>query len=91
VSGSDSREGWPLLTVETDVNGDSKRTNDRDPSLVGLLHSSCQYNRCQVSSLIFLFKHYYPEILLSKRPGDPVAYISVGSAAYSYVEILKYK
>ncbi len=51
VSGSDSRKGWPLLTVETDVSGDSKRTNDR--AQVGLLHSSCQYNRCQVSSVIF--------------------------------------
>ncbi len=23
----ETREGWPLLTVETEVNGDSKRTN----------------------------------------------------------------
>jgi hypothetical protein len=28
---------WPLLTVETDVNGDSKSTNERCPSLVGSL------------------------------------------------------
>jgi hypothetical protein len=27
--------GGPLLTVETDVNGDSKSTNQRGPSLVG--------------------------------------------------------
>ncbi len=26
--------GWPLLTVETDANGDSKRTNERGPFLV---------------------------------------------------------
>jgi hypothetical protein len=26
-------EGWPLLTVETEVNGDSKSTNERGPSL----------------------------------------------------------
>ncbi len=25
---------WPLLTVETEVNGDSKSTNERGPSLV---------------------------------------------------------
>ncbi len=25
----ETREGWPLLTVETEVNGDSKRTNER--------------------------------------------------------------
>ncbi len=30
----ESREVWPLLTVETDVNGESKSTNERDPSLV---------------------------------------------------------
>jgi hypothetical protein len=31
------REGWPLLTVETKKNGDSKSTNDRSLSLVGSL------------------------------------------------------
>jgi hypothetical protein len=30
----ETREGWPLLTVETELNGDSKRTNERDPFLV---------------------------------------------------------
>jgi hypothetical protein len=30
----DYREGWPLLTVETEVNGDSESTNERGPSLV---------------------------------------------------------
>ncbi len=29
------REGWPLLIVETEVNGDSKSTNERGSSLVG--------------------------------------------------------
>jgi hypothetical protein len=41
----ETREGWPLLTVETEVNGDSKSTNKRGPSLVGSLDSSCRYNR----------------------------------------------
>ncbi len=40
-----SREGWPLLTVETEVNGNSKSTNERGPSLVFLLDSSCRYKR----------------------------------------------
>ncbi len=31
----ETREGWPLLTVETEVNGDSKSTDERGPSLVG--------------------------------------------------------
>ncbi len=30
-------KGWPLLTVETEVNGDSKYTSERGPSLVGLV------------------------------------------------------
>jgi hypothetical protein len=30
----ETREGWPLQTFETGVNGDSKSTNERDPSLV---------------------------------------------------------
>ncbi len=29
VSPRETREGWPLLTVETDVNGDSKSTNEK--------------------------------------------------------------
>ncbi len=31
----ETREGWPLLAVETGENGDSKSTNERVPSLVG--------------------------------------------------------
>ncbi len=31
----ETREEWPLLTVETEVNGDSKTTNERGPFLVG--------------------------------------------------------
>ncbi len=36
----EDREGWPLLTVETEANGDSRSTYERDPSLVGSLGSS---------------------------------------------------
>jgi hypothetical protein len=39
------REGWPLLTVETAVNGDSKSTNKRDPSWLARLSLSCRYKR----------------------------------------------
>jgi hypothetical protein len=31
----DTREGWFLLTVETEANGDSRSTYERVPSLVG--------------------------------------------------------
>jgi hypothetical protein len=37
----ETRVGWPLQSVETEVNGDSKRKNDRGPSLVGSLDSLC--------------------------------------------------
>ncbi len=39
----ETREGLPLLTVETEINGDSKSTNERGPSLVGSLGLSCGY------------------------------------------------
>jgi hypothetical protein len=39
----ETREGWPLLTVETEVIGDSKSANDRGPSLIGSLGLSGQY------------------------------------------------
>jgi hypothetical protein len=32
------RDRWPLLTVENEVNGDPKRTNERGPFLIGSLH-----------------------------------------------------
>ncbi len=30
-----AREEWPLLTVETEVKGSSKSTNERGPSFLG--------------------------------------------------------
>ncbi len=35
VTARETREGWPMLIVETEVNGDSKSTNIRVTSLVG--------------------------------------------------------
>ncbi len=35
-----TRQGWPLLTVETEANGDSGSTYERGPSLVGSMGSS---------------------------------------------------
>jgi hypothetical protein len=37
----ETRDGWPLLTVETEVDGDSKSTNERGSSLGSL----CRYKR----------------------------------------------
>ncbi len=39
----ETREGWPLLTVETEANGDSTSTYERGPFLVGSLGWLCQY------------------------------------------------
>jgi hypothetical protein len=38
-----SRDEWPLLTFETEANGDSRSTYERGPSLVGSLGSMCRY------------------------------------------------
>jgi hypothetical protein len=37
VNTRETREVWPLLTVETEVNEESKSTNERGPFLVGEL------------------------------------------------------
>ncbi len=37
----ETSEGWPLLTFETEVNGDSKSANEKGPALVGSLGLSC--------------------------------------------------
>ncbi len=64
----ETREGWPLLTVETAVNGASKSTNEMGPSLVGSLGSSCRHNRFLYSlgrssrlstKYFFLTIHYF--------------------------------
>jgi hypothetical protein len=41
----ETREVWPLLTVETEVNGNSKSTNERGPFLVGSLGLPYRYKR----------------------------------------------
>jgi hypothetical protein len=75
--------GWPLLTVETGMNGDSKSTNKRGPSLVGSLGLSCRYKRFVISlaslvspvqNIFFLtsiFPHR-PTIWAGSQAGSPV-------------------
>ncbi len=41
----DYRQGWPLLTAETEVNGDSKSTDERGPFLIGSFGLSSRYKR----------------------------------------------
>ncbi len=45
VETRETREGWPLLTVETEVNGDSKSTNAICPSMMGSSGLLCGYKR----------------------------------------------
>ncbi len=53
VQSKETREGWPLLAVEMEVNRDSKSTNERGPSLVGSLGLSCRYKRfCTVLAVL---------------------------------------
>ncbi len=63
----ETRDGWLLLTVKTEVNGDSKRTNARGPFLVGSLGLSCRYKRFfsalaalvgPIQKMFFLTVHY---------------------------------
>ena len=64
----ETREGWPLLTVETEVNGDSKSTNER--ALYWLVRWACRAGTrdfCSVlaalvgpvQKIIFLTVHYF--------------------------------
>ncbi len=64
----ETREGCPLVTFETEVNRDSKSTNERCPSLVGSLGLSCHYKRFfyalaalvgSVQDIFFLTVHYF--------------------------------
>ncbi len=47
-----------MLTVETEVNGESKSTYERGPSLVGSLGLSCWYKRLLDKCKIFLTSPY---------------------------------
>ncbi len=59
----ETREGWPLPTVETEVNGYSKSTNERGPSLVGSLgcRAGTRYfchSNWTTTKYLFLTGHY---------------------------------
>jgi hypothetical protein len=87
--------GRPLLNVETGVNGDSKSTNERGPSLVGSLGLSCRFNRFvfslasvrPVQNIFFLtsiFPHR-PTIWAGSQAGSPVFwYVSLNLMLRKY-------
>jgi hypothetical protein len=76
----DFRDGWPLLTVETEVNGDLNSTNERDPSLVGFVGlfmpvqeicSALAALLGPVQNIFFLTLHYFDfYVLIAQQAGQ---------------------
>jgi hypothetical protein len=70
------REGWPLLTVETEANGDSKSTNERG-WLIGLFVPIQEIFFCLSCSSRSSTKYCFPHRTLFQlicRAGSPVSY-----------------
>ncbi len=76
----EAREGWPLLTVETEANRDSRSTYERGPSLVGSLDSSTR-DFCPalaavvgpVKNISFLTLHYFTSFVpIAQQAGQAV-------------------
>jgi len=78
VSPRETGEGWPLLTFQTEANGGLWSTNERCPSLVGSLGSSCRYKRflcCLVAALVSPVQNIFflPATWAGLRAGPPVS------------------
>ncbi len=69
VLSRETREGWPLLTVEIEVNGDSKNTNERGPSFDGSL-GFCSVLGCssRPSTKYFFPRHKLSPSKLGRQP-----------------------
>jgi hypothetical protein len=91
----ETREGWSLQTLEIDVNGDSKSTNERGPSLEGSLGLLCWYKRflfCLGCSSRPSTKYFFPhrtlfQCLCLHRPASWVGSRTV-SPFSSYVSLV---
>ncbi len=80
----ETRDGWPLLTVEAEMNGDLKSTNERGPSLVGSLGLCCRYKRflsclgCSIrprTKYFFLTIHYFNSFVpIAQQAGQSVSH-----------------
>jgi hypothetical protein len=80
----ETREGWPLRTIEIDVNGDSKSTNERG-SFLSLVLWACRAGTrdfCsalaalagQVHNISFLTVHFFNSVVpIAQQAGQPVA------------------
>ncbi len=82
IRNRETREGWPLLTVETEANRDSKSTNERGPSLVVRLslHASTKGFSPSVAALfspiqniLFFTVHYFNSFVrIAQQAGQAV-------------------
>ncbi len=100
----ENREGWPLLIVEYETNGDSKSTNERDPSFVGSLDSFCRCKKiyvqpwcCSRPSTKYFFPHriifqlicpHRPASWAGSRAGSPV---SQCASVIPFIEVCLYE
>jgi hypothetical protein len=74
----ETREGWALVTVETEVNGDSKSTNERGPFLFDSLGLSCRNKRflfclgcsSRTSTKYFFSRRTLFQLLYPNRPAS---------------------
>ncbi len=75
---SNSRGGGPLLTIETEVNGDSKSTNERGPYVVGFwacrastrdFYSALSVLVIRELNIFFITVHYF-KFLCPHRPAS---------------------
>jgi hypothetical protein len=67
----ESMEGWPLLTLETEANGDSKSTNERGPSFAALVGL--------VQNIFFLAIHYFNAFVpIAQQAGQAVVLVLLG-------------
>jgi hypothetical protein len=81
-------EGWPLLTVETDVNGDSKSTNERGPSLASWAWGwACRAGTRVCSALAALVGPVQNNFLCPHRPASRAG-SRAGSPISKYVSLV---
>jgi hypothetical protein len=77
----ETRDGWPLLTVETYVIWDSMSTNETGPSMVGSSGLSCRYKiflfclgcfSWPSTKYFFLAVHYFnSSVPIAQQAGQP--------------------
>ncbi len=88
--------GGPLLTVETEVNGGFKSTNERGPSLVGSLGLSCRYkiilfcfgcpSRPSTNIFLLTIRYFNAFVPISQQAGQAVVLSRLFFSMCSFIE-----